>query len=65
MYRSKIVLCPAHDGIDYGLGALLAGAAGVVTVDSATDNAFALLVPGLTVSQDHFDQIMAYVNSTR
>jgi len=46
-------------------GPFLAGAAGVVLVTRAPDVAFTLPLPGLTVTQDKFDQIMAYVNSTR
>jgi hypothetical protein len=42
-----------------------AGAAGVVIVTRAPDIAFVLPLPGLTVTHDEFDQIMAYVNSTR
>jgi hypothetical protein len=43
----------------------LAGAAGVVLVTRAPDVASTLPLPGLMVTQDKFDQIMAYVNSTR
>lgn len=63
-YTGKIVLCQKAAAND-GSGPLLAGAAGVVIVSRIPDVAFALPLPGLTVSQDQFDQTMAYVNSTR
>ncbi|PWZ15518.1 Subtilisin-like protease SBT4.3 [Zea mays] len=62
-YKGKIVLCQNAAAND-GSGPLLAGAAGVVIVSRIPDVAFALPLPGLTVSQDQFDQTMAYVNST-
>ncbi|CAD6220734.1 unnamed protein product [Miscanthus lutarioriparius] len=66
-YKGKIVLCPPQKSgrlTSGATGALLAGAAGVVLVTRAPDVAFTLPLPGLTVTQDKFDQIMAYVNST-
>ena len=63
-YTGKIVLCQEASEND-GSGPLLAGAAGVVIVSEAPDVAFTLPLPGLTVTQDQFDQIMVYVNSTR
>jgi hypothetical protein len=64
-YTGKIVLCPTASEND-GSGPLLAGAAGVVIPSRIpNDVAFALPLPGLTVTLDDFDQIMAYVNSTR
>ncbi|XP_021309014.1 subtilisin-like protease SBT4.3 [Sorghum bicolor] len=62
-YTGKIVLCQEASEND-GSGPLLAGAAGVVIVSEAPDVAFTLPLPGLTVTQDQFDQIMVYVNST-
>ncbi|KAJ1288120.1 hypothetical protein BS78_02G065400 [Paspalum vaginatum] len=65
LYKGKVVLCPPQNGHpNDGSGPLLAGAAGVVLVSRAPDIAFTLALPGLTVTQDQFDQIMAYVNST-
>ncbi|WVZ62256.1 hypothetical protein U9M48_012022 [Paspalum notatum var. saurae] len=66
LYRGKIVLCPPQHGApNDGSGPLLAGAAGVVLVSRAPDVAFTLApLPALAVTQDQFDQIMAYVNST-
>ncbi|KAL5658611.1 hypothetical protein ACJX0J_031774, partial [Zea mays] len=55
-YTGKIVLCQKAAAND-GSGPLLA-------VSRIPDVAFALPLPGLTVSQDQFDQTMAYVNST-
>jgi hypothetical protein len=62
-YQGKIVLCPGQEG--YGLGPKLAGAAGAVLVGDQPDVAFPLPLPALVVSQDQFDEILAYVNSTR
>ncbi|RLN36221.1 cucumisin-like [Panicum miliaceum] len=62
-----LVLCPPPAKIGHpndGSGPLAAGAAGVVIVTRAPDVAFVLPLPGLTVTQDEFDRIMAYVNST-
>jgi hypothetical protein len=65
-YKGKIVLCPPQEGhLNDGSGPLLAGAAGAILVTRAPDVAFTLPLPGLMVTQDNFDQIMAYVNSTR
>jgi len=67
-YKGKIVICLPSAKIGHpndGSGPLSAGAAGVVIVSRAPDTAFALALPGLTVTRDQFDQIMAYVNSTR
>ncbi|XP_025800523.1 subtilisin-like protease SBT4.3 [Panicum hallii] len=61
-YQGKIVLCPGQEG--YGLGPKLAGAAGAVLVGDQPDVAFPLPLPALVVSQDQFDEILAYVNST-
>jgi hypothetical protein len=63
-YTDKVVLCQKAEEND-GSGPLLAGAAGAVIVSDVPDVAFALPLPGLTVTRDEFDQIMAYVNSTR
>ncbi|XP_008653653.1 subtilisin-like protease SBT4.3 [Zea mays] len=64
-YKGKIVLCPPQEGhLNDGSGPLLAGAAGAILVTRAPDVAFTLPLPGLMVTQDNFDQIMAYVNST-
>jgi hypothetical protein len=63
-YTGKIVLCQRAVEND-GSGPLLAGAAGVVIVSRIPDVAFTLPLPGLTVTRDDFNQIMAYVNSTR
>ncbi|XP_066392085.1 subtilisin-like protease SBT4.3 [Miscanthus floridulus] len=64
-YKGKIVLCPPQKGPLIGAtGALLAGAAGVVLVTREPDVASTPPLPGLMVTQDKFDQIMAYVNST-
>nr|XP_034580689.1 subtilisin-like protease SBT4.9 [Setaria viridis]TKW30939.1 hypothetical protein SEVIR_2G071900v2 [Setaria viridis] len=65
-YRGKIVLCPPQNNgrPNDGSGPFSAGAAGVVIVTRSPDVAFVLPLPGLTVTQDEFDQIMAYVNST-
>ncbi|PUZ68800.1 hypothetical protein GQ55_2G057600 [Panicum hallii var. hallii] len=66
-YKGKIVLCPPPAKIGHpndGSGPLSAGAAAVVIVTRASDVAFVLPLPGLTVTRDQFDQIMAYVNST-
>ncbi|XP_066391998.1 subtilisin-like protease SBT4.3 [Miscanthus floridulus] len=62
-YTGKVVLCQKAEEND-GSGPLLAGAAGAIIVSDIPDVAFALPLPGLTVTQDEFDQIMAYVNST-
>ncbi|WVZ62257.1 hypothetical protein U9M48_012023 [Paspalum notatum var. saurae] len=64
-YKGKIVLCPDQNGSpSNGSGPLLAGAAGVVTVSDEPDDALTLPLPGLTVTQKEFDQIVAYFNST-
>ncbi|CAN6197158.1 unnamed protein product [Urochloa humidicola] len=66
-YKGKIVLClPQNNSrrATDGSGPLLAGAAGVVILTHAPDVAFALPLPGLTVTQEYFNKIMAYVNST-
>ncbi|CAN6171244.1 unnamed protein product [Urochloa humidicola] len=66
-YKEKIVLClPQNNSRSAtdGSGPLLAGAAGVVILTRAPDVAFTLPLPGLTVTKEYFDQIMAYVNST-
>ncbi|CAD6226386.1 unnamed protein product [Miscanthus lutarioriparius] len=64
-YKGKIVLCPLQKGRSNGVsGPFLAGAAGVVLVTREPDVAVTLPLPGLKVTQDKFDQIMAYVNST-
>ncbi|KAJ1288119.1 hypothetical protein BS78_02G065300 [Paspalum vaginatum] len=64
-YKGKIVLCPDQNGSpSNGSGPLLAGAAGIVVVSDEPDDAPTLPLPGLTVTQHEFDQIMAYVNST-
>jgi len=63
-YTGKVVLCQKAEEND-GSGPLLAGAAGAIIVSDIPDVAFALPLPGLTVTQDEFDEIMAYVNSTR
>ncbi|CAM0144691.1 unnamed protein product [Urochloa decumbens] len=67
-YKGKIVLClPPKNNSSHpndGSGPLSAGAAGVVIVSRAPDIAFVLPLPGLTVTHDQFDHIMAYVNST-
>ncbi|CAN6203288.1 unnamed protein product [Urochloa humidicola] len=67
-YKGKIVLClPPQNNSRHpndGSGPLSAGAAGVVILARAHDVAFVLPLPGLTVTQDEFIQIMAYVNST-
>lgn len=66
-YKGKIVLCPPQSGFhpNDGSGPLLAGAAGAVIVGRAPDVAFALPLPGLVLTQDQFNEILAYVNSTR
>jgi len=64
-YRGKIVLCLPPAKIGHPADPLSAGAAGAVILTRAPDTAFALALPGLTVTRDQFDQIMAYVNSTR
>ncbi|CAN6197155.1 unnamed protein product [Urochloa humidicola] len=61
-YKGKIVLCSAQKS--NGIGPHLAGAAGAVLVSDQPDVAFPLKLPGLVVSQDQFDEILAYVNST-
>ncbi|KAL6647326.1 hypothetical protein ACP70R_014763 [Stipagrostis hirtigluma subsp. patula] len=61
-YKGKILLCATPDN---GEGALLAGAAGAVIVTYEADIAFSLPLPGLTVTEDQFDEILAYVNKTR
>ncbi|CAN6171241.1 unnamed protein product [Urochloa humidicola] len=60
-YKGKIVLCSAEKS--NGIGPHLAGAAGAVLVSDQPDVAFPLKLPGLMVSQDKFDEILAYVNS--
>ena len=62
-YQGKIVLC--SDQESFGLGPHLAGAAGAVLAGDQPDVAFPLPLPALVVSQDQFDQILAYVSSTR
>ena len=64
-YRGKIVLCLPPAKIGHPADPLSAGAAGAVILTRAPDVAFVLPLPGLTVTRDQFDQIMAYVNSTR
>ncbi|TVU41279.1 hypothetical protein EJB05_14782, partial [Eragrostis curvula] len=63
-YKGKIILCPTQDTSIYGSDPPFAGAAGVVVVDDATDKANGLSLPGLAVSQDKFNKILAYVKST-
>ncbi|TVU41280.1 hypothetical protein EJB05_14783, partial [Eragrostis curvula] len=65
-YKGKIVLCPPHSGFigKDGYGPLLAGAAGTVIVGNAPDVAFTMPLPALVVTQDQFDGILAYVNTT-
>jgi len=62
-YQGKIVLC--SDPENFGIGPHLAGAAGAVLAGDQPDVAFPLPFPALVVSQDQFDQILAYVSSTR
>ncbi|KAL6880068.1 hypothetical protein ACP4OV_011633 [Aristida adscensionis] len=61
-YKGKILLCAVPND---GEGPFLAGAAGAVSVSYEADIAFSLPLPGLTVTQDHFTEILAYVNKTR
>ncbi|KAF8654851.1 hypothetical protein HU200_061430 [Digitaria exilis] len=63
LYRGKIVLCLSQNNLGRN-GPVLAGAAGIILVTRAPDVAFELPLPGLTVTQDKFDQIKVYVNST-
>ncbi|KAG2640578.1 hypothetical protein PVAP13_2KG100000 [Panicum virgatum] len=60
--KGKIVLC--SDQENFGLGPHLAGAAGAVLAGDQPDVAFPLPFPALVVSQDQFDQILAYVMGT-
>ncbi|KAG2640583.1 hypothetical protein PVAP13_2KG347000 [Panicum virgatum] len=66
-YEGKILLCrlPKNktDPND-GSGPLSAGAAGAVVLEEAPDAHFTMPLPGLAVTRDQFDEIMAYVNST-
>ncbi|KAJ1288111.1 hypothetical protein BS78_02G064900 [Paspalum vaginatum] len=61
-YKGKILLCAG--GSD-GTGPLLAGAAGTVMFNGEPDVAFMMPLPALTVTQDQFTEIVAYVNKTR
>uniref|UniRef100_A0A0D9WWE8 Peptidase S8/S53 domain-containing protein n=1 Tax=Leersia perrieri TaxID=77586 RepID=A0A0D9WWE8_9ORYZ len=62
--RGKIVLCPKENFLNTGTGPFRAGAAGAVIVGDNPDTAFAVPLPALMVTQEQFDEIMAYVNST-
>lgn len=68
-FRDKIVLClplQNDNGLVYdGFGPFLAGAAGVVILSPTLDLSFTPPISGLVVTRNKFDQIMAYVNSTR
>ncbi|WVZ62243.1 LOW QUALITY PROTEIN: hypothetical protein U9M48_012009 [Paspalum notatum var. saurae] len=61
-YKGKILLCA---GGNDGTGPLLAGAAGMIMVNGEPDVASMLPLPALTVTQDQFTEIVAYVNKTR
>ncbi|CAN6171242.1 unnamed protein product [Urochloa humidicola] len=66
-YKGKIVLCPLQNGtlkLNDSSGPLSAGAAGAVVVQDAPDVAFVMPLPGLAVTQDQFDEILAYVKNT-
>jgi hypothetical protein len=43
----------------------LAGAAGTVIVNAEPDVAFVFPLPAVTITQDQFTQILAYINRTR
>ncbi|RLM86365.1 hypothetical protein C2845_PM04G04900 [Panicum miliaceum] len=58
----KILLCP---GGSNGTGPLQARAAGTVIVNDEPDIAFVFPLPALTIAQDQFTEILAYVNRTR
>lgn len=66
-YKGKIVLCPIQDAriLDIGSGPFKAGAAGAVMVEQLPGVSLDVPLPALMVSQDLFDEILAYVNSTR
>ncbi|PUZ68793.1 hypothetical protein GQ55_2G057200 [Panicum hallii var. hallii] len=61
-YSGKILLCP---GGSNGTGPLRAGAAGTVIVNDEPDIAFVFPLPAVTIAQDQFTEILAYVNRTR
>ncbi|CAN6180705.1 unnamed protein product [Urochloa humidicola] len=63
-YEGKILLCLPQNNISRRADPLSAGAAGVIFATRQFDVAFVLPLPGLTVTRDEFNQIMAYVNST-
>ncbi|OEL24440.1 Subtilisin-like protease SBT4.8 [Dichanthelium oligosanthes] len=62
-YKGKIVLCPAQDG-NSGIGPRLTGVVAGAVLVGEPDVAYALPLPALVVSQDHFDEILTYVNNT-
>ncbi|CAM0153251.1 unnamed protein product [Urochloa decumbens] len=64
-FKGKILLCPLEGGFRTDAsGPALAGAAGAVLAGSAPDVALTMPLPALVVSEDQFDEIMAYFNST-
>lgn len=67
-YKGKIVLCPADNGtggLNDGTGPFMAGAAGAVIVGYYPNLALTVILPALMVTQDQFDEILAYVKSSR
>jgi subtilisin family serine protease len=65
-YKGKILVCPQDGGFrTQATGPALAGAAGAVLAGIAPDAAFTMPLPALVVTDGQFDEIMAYVNSTR
>jgi len=64
-YKGKILLCPANNGsLNDGTGPFMAGAAGAVIVGYNPDLAQTVILPALVVTQDQFDEILAYVKSS-
>jgi len=61
-YRGKILFCPRGSN---GTGPLQAGAAGTVIANAEPDVAFVFPLPAVTIAEDQFTEILAYVNRTR
>ncbi|KAM0863565.1 hypothetical protein ACQ4PT_044511 [Festuca glaucescens] len=61
-YKGKILLCASWNN---GSGPAVVGAAGAVMVTYEPDVAWQVTLPGLMVTQDQFNGILAYVNRTR
>ena len=61
-----MVLCAADNGsLRYGTGPFKAGAAGAVIVGYYPNLALTVILPALMVTQDQFDEILAYMKSSR